>query len=161
MTALDQVDQNIIQQLQKDGRMPFTDIAKSLEISEGTVRNRVARMVEDRILQVIGMVDPLQLGYDAPAMIGVSVQPPNLESAIKQIADFPEVSYLIMVSGDYDLYVEVMCRDRDHLAEFLNQKLRKIKGVVRTQTSLILKTYKLAYGADPYVPDKFSETIGD
>lgn len=146
---MDQIDLDIISSLQSDGRKPFTDIAKELDISEGTVRNRVARLVEERVLQIIGMVDPYRLGFDAPAIISVSVQPPLLESVANTIAKFPEVSYLIMVSGGFDLLVEVLCKDRDHLANFLNEKLLHVPGIVNSETSMILHTYKMAYGALP------------
>lgn len=147
--SLDRLDREIIAHLQQDGRKPFTDIAKELKISEGTVRNRVGRLVQGNVLQVVGMADPYQLGFDAPALIGVSVSPPDIEQAAAEITALEEVSYLIMVSGDFDLFVEVMCRDRDHLATFLNERLRQVRGVQRTETFLILKTYKLAYGAAP------------
>ena len=148
---MDNIDHELISILQKDGRTPFTEIAKRLGISEGTVRNRLTRLQEQKILQVIGMVDPYTLGFDAPAMIGISVDPPQLESAAEVIATFPEVSYLVMVSGEFDMIVEVMCQDREALAEFLNQKLRQVPGLVRTQTYLILRTYKMAFGAKPSV----------
>jgi Lrp/AsnC family transcriptional regulator for asnA, asnC and gidA len=148
---MDQIDLDIISILQSDGRTPFTDIAKRLEISEGTVRNRVARLLEDRVLQIVGMVDPYRLGFDAPAIISVSVQPPLLETVAKTIAKFPEVSYLIMVSGEFDLLVEVLCKDRDHLATFLNEKLLRVTGITNTKTSMILYTYKMAYGALPNI----------
>lgn len=146
---MDQIDLDIISFLQSDGRMPFTDIAKALEVSEGTIRNRVARLVQSRVLQIVGMVDPYQLGFDAPAVINVSVQPPLLESVANTISKFPEVSYLIMVSGEFDLLVEVMCKDRDHLAKFLNEKLLHVPGITNSQTSMVLHTYKMAYGALP------------
>lgn len=146
---MDIIDRQILAMLYEDGRIPFTEIAKTLDISEATVRNRVSRLLDNKVVQVIGMVDPYQLGYDAPAMIGVSVEPPLLEKAAEVIATFPEVSYLIMVSGEFDLLVEVMCRDRQELTAFLNQKLRCVKGVSSTKSSLILKTYKNAYGAQP------------
>ena len=122
---MDDIDRKIIQILKLDGRTPYTEIAKTLEISEATVRYRVSRLVDQKVIQVIALVDPYQLGYDAPAMIGVSVEPPMLEKAAAKIAAFPEVSYLIMVSGEFDLMVEVMCQNRRELTEFLNQKLRK------------------------------------
>ena len=148
---MDNIDLEIIKSLQIDGRTPFTEIAKKMEVSEGTVRNRVARLVESKIIQIVGLVDPYQLGYDAPALIGISVQPTMLESAASQIAKFPEVSYLIMVSGEFDLIVEVMCRNRDELATFLSQRLRTVPGIIRTQTSMILRTFKMAYGAQPNI----------
>jgi len=149
MEDLDQTDLDIIAHLQKDGRKSFTDIAKSLDISEGTVRNRVSHLLNDRVIQIVGMADPLALGYDAPAIIGVKAQPGFMEEAAAAISAFPEVSYLIMVSGEYDLFVEVMCKDRKHLGEFLNKKLHQVQGINQTQTFLILGTYKMAYGAMP------------
>jgi Lrp/AsnC family transcriptional regulator for asnA, asnC and gidA len=146
---MDKTDRNILSILNLDGRTPYTDIARELNISEATVRNRVSRLLEEKVVQVIGLVDPYQLGYDAPAMIGVAVDPPLLEAAAERIATFPEVSYLIMVSGEFDLLVEVMCRNRQELTDFLNKKLRHVEGVTGTQSSLILKTYKNAYGAQP------------
>jgi len=121
-----------------------------LSVSEGTVRNRVARMIDKGVMQIVGLIDPVRMGYDAPAMIGVNIQNADVEEVAKQIARFPEVSYLIMVSGGFDLIVEVICRDREHFTHFLNQKLRKIPGVAQTQSYFILRTIKMAYGADPY-----------
>ena len=151
---MDQIDSAIIQHLQGDGRKPFTDIARELGIPEGTVRNRVARLLEGNAIQIIGVIDQIQLGYDAPAMIGLSVQPPMLESVAATVAAFPEVSYLIMVSGEFDLIVEVLCRDRDDLASFLNEKLLQVPGVMRSQSFIILRTYKMAHGARPTLPDE-------
>jgi Lrp/AsnC family transcriptional regulator for asnA, asnC and gidA len=155
---MDQIDLDIISFLQSDGRTPFTDIAKALEISEGTVRNRVARLLQDRVLQIVGMVDPYRLGFDAPAVISVSVQPPLLESVANTISKFPEVSYLIMVSGEFDLLVEVMCKDRDHLAAFLSEKLLRVPGITNSQTSMVLHTYKMAYGALPNLDGELGDS---
>jgi Lrp/AsnC family transcriptional regulator for asnA, asnC and gidA len=139
---MDGLDRSIVSFLEQDGRKPFTEIAQALGISEGTVRNRVARLLQDRVVQIVGLVDPYQLGYDAPAMIGVSVQPAELEAAAKRIAAFTEVRTLVEVSGEYDLLVEIMCRDREHLAQFLNLQLRKVPGIIKTETFLILRTFK-------------------
>ena len=87
---MDKIDLELIAILQKDGRTPFTEIAKQLNISEGTVRNRLTRLQEQKVIQVVGMVDPYTLGFDAPAMIGVSVDPPQLESAAGIIAHFEQ-----------------------------------------------------------------------
>ena len=146
---MDKTDLSILSLLQKDARRSFTDMAHELGISEGTVRNRVSRMLEKKAVQLVGLIDPNQFGFDAPAMIGVTVQSNLLEKAAIEIAQFPEVSYLVMSSGEYDLIVEVLCRDREHLAEFLNEKLRQIEGIYRTQTFMILRTFKVAYSADP------------
>ena len=146
----DELDLAILEMLRSDGRKPYTEIAQALSVSEGTVRNRVARMVEKGVMQIVGLIDPVRMGYDAPAMIGVNLHNADVEEVARQIARFPEVSYLIMVSGGFDLMVEVICRDREHFTQFLNQKLRKVPGVAQTQSFFILRTIKMAYGADPY-----------
>ena len=148
---MDQIDLDIITLLQHDGRMAYTEVAKTLNISEGTVRNRVSRLMDKGVLQIVGLVNPNQLGYEAPAMIGVNIQPPNLIKAAEIIAAFPEVSYLIMVSGEFDLFVEVFCRDRSHLAEFLNEKLLQVPGIERVQSFITLQTFKMASGAVPTI----------
>ena len=147
--VMDDLDIAILEELQRNGRKRFTKIADTLGVTEGTVRNRVAKLQEDNVIQIIGLLDPHRVGYDAPAVIGVSIQPPHLETAALEIAAKPEVSYLIMVSGEFDLIVEVMCRDREHLASFLTDQLQNVVGVMRTQTFMILHTYKMAQGAQP------------
>jgi Lrp/AsnC family transcriptional regulator for asnA, asnC and gidA len=144
---MDSLDRSIIAFLQEDGRMRYTEIAKALSVTEGTVRNRVAKLLDDKTIQIIGVLDPHRTGYNAPAIIGVSIQPPLLEEAAAEIAAMPEVSYLIMVAGEFDLIVEVFCRDRQHLALFLKDQLLQVTGVQRAQTSFILHTYKVALGA--------------
>jgi Lrp/AsnC family transcriptional regulator, regulator for asnA, asnC and gidA len=155
---MDELDLSILAFLQKDGRKRFTEIAKELDVTEGTIRNRVARMLEEQVVQIIGMVDPHRMGYDSPAIIGISIQPPHLDNAASAIAALPEVSYLIMVSGEFDLMVEVLCRDREHLATFIRENLQNIAGILRTQSFMILHTYKMAHGAQPvltkYVPEE-------
>jgi len=145
MGRMDETDRAIIARLQYDGRMPFTAIAEQVGISEATVRNRVARLREEGVLQVVGIVDPHLLGLRATAVIGVAVLPARLELAAREIATFEEVSYLVMTSGAYDLLVEVLCQDTDHLARFLSDKLLRVEGVQRTETFYILRTYKFSY----------------
>jgi len=144
---MDELDRSIVALLQRDGRMRYTEIAQALDVTEGTVRNRVAKLLENQTIQIIGALDPHQMGYNAPAIIGLSIQPTQLEQAALAIASMTEVSYLIMVAGEYDLIVEVFCRDRQHLASFLKDKLLQVPGVQRAQTSFILHTYKVSHGA--------------
>jgi Lrp/AsnC family transcriptional regulator for asnA, asnC and gidA len=142
---MDKIDRAIIAHLQYDGRMPLTAIAEQTGVSEATVRNRVARLRQDGILQVVGVVDPHLLGLRATAIVGVVVRPPRLEATAREISSFEEVSYLVMTSSTFDLLVEVLCRDTDHLAHFLSEKLLRVDGVERTETFYILRTYKLSY----------------
>ena len=152
MKQLDEVDRGIIAHLQYDGRMPFTDIAAALDVSEGTVRRRVKQLMDAGVLQVVGVVEPHLVGWDAAGMIGISVEAGEVDSVAERLSQFPEVSYLFMASGEFDLFAEVFCRDMEHFVSFLNQELHKVPGVERTQTFMILKMYKLSYRwgeADP------------
>jgi Lrp/AsnC family transcriptional regulator for asnA, asnC and gidA len=145
MAELDETDRAIVACLQYDGRMAFTDIAADIGISEGAVRRRVKRLVDERLLQIVGVVEPRLLNWQAPAMIGVTVEAGHVDAAAQAIAKFPEVTYLFMASGGFDLFVEVYCRDREHMASFLSQRLQQVPGVERTETFMILKMYKLSY----------------
>src|SRR5574341_284232 len=144
-TSLDALDFAILSQLQDDGRRSYTDIARSLGVSVGTVRNRITRMVEDETVRFICRPYAYRLGFHTPANIKVSVRPSSLiEEVAAEIAAFPEVYYLALVAGEYDLDVDVMCRDQQHLSNLIVDRLQKIPGVDGTRTSVILKTYKLS-----------------
>jgi Lrp/AsnC family transcriptional regulator for asnA, asnC and gidA len=143
--SLDEIDRAIVAHLQYDGRKPFTEIAGNLDLSEGTVRRRVKQMTDGGILQIVAIVEPQFLEWNAAGMVGVSVQPGQVEAAAERISRFPEVTYLFMSSGGFDLFVEVYCRDRTHFVSFLSEQLQKVPGVLRTETFMILKMYKLSY----------------
>jgi Lrp/AsnC family transcriptional regulator for asnA, asnC and gidA len=148
----DKTDRAIIAQLQYNGRMPYTDIAAELGISEGAVRRRVKRLRQKGVLQIVGIAEPQHLGWNAAAMIGITTQAGQVDAVACQVAQFPEVSYLFMVSGAFDLFAEVFCTNMDDFVHFLNHKLQKVPGVERTQTFTIMKMYKLSYRwgqADP------------
>lgn len=141
--GLDELDFAILAHLQVDGRKSFTDIAKALNVAGNTVRNRVTRMIEQGTLNVIGRVNPHHVGFHAYAMIHVTIEPPHLtEAAVAQIIEFPEVSFLATMSGEYDLCVDVMCRDNQHFTELINQRLHQVPGVTKTKTMFFLKAYK-------------------
>lgn len=140
---MDQLDFQILTHLQEDGRRPFTEIAKALNIAEGTVRNRVAKLIADNTLQIIGLVAPQRVGLDTPALIEVGVRPGQIDRVAAEIATFPEVSYLLMVAGEYDLLVEVICRNREHLTELITGRIHQLDGVTGTKTTPILRVYKV------------------
>lgn len=141
---IDDLDFAILSLVQEDGRMSFTDIAKTLGIAVGTVRNRFTRMIDDKTVQIIGRINPHHVGFNAPATITVSIEPQSLETAISEISEFPEVSYLSVLTGEYDVMVDVMCRDANHLTDFLLKRLARVKGVRDFRTALILKIHKYA-----------------
>lgn len=143
VSYVDELDLAILNHLQEDGRRSFTDIAEALAVSVGTVRNRVSRMIEDSTVQIVGRVNPHRVGFNAPATINVAVQPPYLEEAMAQISAFPEVSWLALVTGQYDLMVDVMCRDVDHLTELITKRLQKVPGVTKTESVYVLRILKV------------------
>lgn len=145
MRRLDETDRAIVARLQYDGRKPFTDIAAEIGVSEGSVRRRVKRLTESGALQIVGVVEPQLLEWNAACMVGVTVHAGQIDAVAHQLAQFPEVSYLFMASGGFDLFVEVYCRDRDHFVSFLSDTLQQVPGVERTETFMILKMYKLSY----------------
>lgn len=142
---LDELDRAIIAYLQYDGRMPFTQIATELGVAEGTVRRRVRHLTKKGSLQIVGIVEPQDLGWNEAALIGISTRSNMVNAVAGQIADLPEVSYLFQAAGDFDLFAEVYCRDRAHFVSFLNEKLQQIPGIERTQSFMILKLHKLSY----------------
>lgn len=141
--SLDETDFAILAHLQVDGRMPFTDIAKALNITGNTVRNRFMRMVEQGTLNIVGRVNPHHAGFHAYAMIHIAIQPSYLiAEVIEQINDFPEVSFIASISGKYDLSVDVVCRDNQHLTNLVTERLHRLPGVIKTKSYLFLKAHK-------------------
>ena len=142
--TLDDLDFAILSFLQKDGRMSFTVIAEKLGVSIGTIRTRFNKLIEDSTVNIIGRVDPDKVGFRSYSHIAVFIRPATLkEQVAQQIAKLPEVSFLAMTSGDYDLEVDVMCRDNDHLVDFVN-RISHIEGVHQTKTTIYFKVYKYA-----------------
>ncbi|HYC87074.1 MAG TPA: Lrp/AsnC family transcriptional regulator [Chryseosolibacter sp.] len=143
-TALDEIDFGILSFLQQDGRVSFTVIAEKLKVSIGTVRTRFNRLIDDGTINIVGRVIPEKVGFNAYAHIAVYVRPASLkEKVANRIARLPEVSFLASTSGDYDLEVDVMCRDNDHLLEFID-RLSSIPGVNQTKSTIYFKVYKYA-----------------
>ena len=139
------LDKRIIEHLQQDGRRPFTQIATILGVSETTVRARTNRLVERGILQIVGVTDPLKLGFQQQAMIGVRCEASQLLEAAEIINAFPEVDYLVVTAGSFDLLVEVVCEDNEALLHFLTDKLRRVAGVRETETFVYLRMLKQVY----------------
>lgn len=142
---LNEIDRKIIAYLQYDGRMPYTTIASQLNITETTVRRRVKKLIERGKLQIVAVVKPRDLGLDEAAMIGISVKANRITAVADEIARLPEVTYLFQAAGEFDLYAEVYCRDREHFVTFLNDQLQQIPDIERTHSIFILKMHKLSY----------------
>ena len=140
-----ELDKRIIEHLQQDGRRPFTQIAAEIGVSEAAVRARTNRLVERGIIQIVGVTDPLRLGFQQMAMIGVRCEGDKLVSVAEKIAEFPEVDYVVITAGTYDLLIETVCEDNAALLTFLADRLRTIEGVRDTETFVYLRMVKQTY----------------
>jgi len=143
---IDKIDQQIIKILNKDGRTPFAQISKQLGTSTGMIRQRYQRLVQDGVLQIVAVTNPLLMGFATMAQIGVKADVNRLEEIADEIALFDEVIYLVLLTGSYDLHVEVVCRDKTHLLNFLSKKLHAVEGVKEAETFMYLRIAKENYG---------------
>lgn len=141
---LDDLDIAIMRELQQDGRASFTDIASKLQVSHGTIRNRVARLQEEQLLKIIGWVNPQAVGYTLPANIQIAVEPPyRIREVAEQLVDLPEARFVAMMTGEYDLFLDVNTRDIKHLTEFMAEHIYPIEGVTRTRINMYLEVFKI------------------
>jgi Lrp/AsnC family transcriptional regulator for asnA, asnC and gidA len=138
----DEIDIALMQSLQKDGREPFSELAKKLGVVVSTVSKRYQKLIEEGILKVIGRVDPNKIGYNAYACILIKIENVSQVAIVAQrLANLPEVSFLAMRTGEYDLELNVMCRHNDHLLDLM-QRLHQVGGIQKTETHMYLKVYK-------------------
>ena len=148
---MDEIDLRILNALQEDGRTPFTQIAKKVGVAESTIRSRYASLVERGIVQTIAVIDPFSLGYNAPALIGILTEPGEINAVAKTLEEMPEVSYLVLTLGGYDLMVEVFCRDREHLTDLITNQIQSIPGIRNTETLVVGKIFKLSFFWQPEI----------
>ena len=142
---LDDLDYKIVEKLIKDGRKSFTDIADELNVSVGTIRNRFNVFVENELLTIIGRVNPDKIGFHTYAQILIKVRPVDKVTQVADnIANLPEVSFLAMTTGAYDLEVNVMCRDNEHLVQLMTNHITKMDGIFESATNIYFKVYKYA-----------------
>lgn len=143
--TLDELDFAILSHLQGDGRMSFTVISKETGASISTIRTRVTKLIDEGTVQIIGRVIPEKIGFNAYASIKIAVRPGNkIDSVAQKLLDFREVSFLALTAGDFDMEVNVMCPDNEHLIEVVNKRISNIDGVHKTTTDLYLKVLKYA-----------------
>ena len=142
--GLDLLGKAILHQLQEDGRRSYTAIAAAVGLSEAAVRNRVRALLDSGALQIVAVTDPSILGFGVMASIGVMADGDSrtVADALSAIA---EVDYCVLTSGRYDLQIEVVCRDNEHLLTVLNDQIRTVDGVRDTETSICLRVHKQTY----------------
>jgi Lrp/AsnC family transcriptional regulator for asnA, asnC and gidA len=141
---LDQANRAIIEQLQADGRRSYAAIATAVGLSEAAVRQRVQRLLDAGVMQIVAVTDPLQLGFARQAMVGVRADG-DLRDVADKLAALPEVDYVVVTAGSFDLLVEVVCNDDDHLLALLNDSIRAVPGVRDSETFVYLKLAKQTY----------------
>lgn len=143
-SELDDISKKIIEQLQHDGRMSYAALAKVVGLSEAAVRQRVQRMLDADVMQIVAVTDPLTLGFARQVMIGIKVEG-DMRSVADRIATIPEVDYVVICAGTYDLLAELVCTDDEHLLKLLNDEIRAIPTVITTETFVYLKLAKQTY----------------
>ncbi len=141
---LDDIDRRIIDQLQEEGRRPYTRIAAAVGISEASVRERVASLTRRGVIQIVAAASPIAVGM-IQAFISVRVGGAGLEQAAERIASIPEVDYVAICTGPTDLLVGAVCRDNQHLLEIVTNGIREVPGVVETDTAVVLTELKDSY----------------
>lgn len=142
---LDETDAKIIEALRADGRVAFTQIAEQLNVSPGMIRQRCNRLVEQGFLKVVAITNPLRMGFKTMAMIGIRAEGSKLLEVADKVSKLDEVIYLIVASGRFDIFAEVVCRDHEHLLQFITEKLSTIDGVRESESFLHLKIAKEIY----------------
>jgi Lrp/AsnC family transcriptional regulator for asnA, asnC and gidA len=141
---LDDVGKAIVEQLQQDGRRSYATIARAVGLSEAAVRQRVARLQDTGVIQVVAITDPLQLGFRRQAMVGVRADG-DIVAVADALAEMPEVDYVVITAGSFDVLVEAVCEDDDHLLELVGRRIRAVPGVRSTETFVYMKLRKQHY----------------
>jgi Lrp/AsnC family transcriptional regulator, regulator for asnA, asnC and gidA len=141
---LDELSKAIIEKLQQDGRQSYSGIGKAVGLSEAAVRQRVQRMIDAGVMQIVAVTDPLQLGFARQAMIGIRCTGDTIKLA-EELAAIPAVDYVVLTAGSFDVIAEVVCEDDDDLLDLLNTRIRALPGVTSTETLVYLKLVKQQY----------------
>lgn len=141
---LDSTDRTLISLLQRDGRASFTALAKAVGLSEGAVRQRVQRLLRDETMQIVAVTDPLDVDLARQAMVGITVRG-DLHVVAERLSALADVHYVVLCAGSFDVLIELICRDDQHLLQVLNDDIRTIPGVVTTETFVYLKLAKQNY----------------
>jgi len=142
---LDDLDRAIITSLQDDGRRPFREIARRLAVSERTIRTRTRRLQESGTLRILAFADPERVGHSILALILLRVQALRQDAIVETVVALPEVSYVSSLIGRADIYIQIICRDNEHLWELVNKHIRSLDGVIETETMMEMKVHKFIY----------------
>jgi Lrp/AsnC family transcriptional regulator, regulator for asnA, asnC and gidA len=142
--VIDEIDKAIIRELQLDGRMPYAKLGPAVGLSQAAVRQRVQRLIENGVMQVVAVTDPLTLGFGLQAMVGLEVDG-DLRAVATKLAKVDEVSYVVVTTGRFDMLVEVVCRDNEQLLALVNDVIRALPGVRSAEVFSYLHLEKQTY----------------
>lgn len=140
-----QIDSRIINLLQKDGRLSNTEIAKKLGISESTVRTRLKRLIDDEYIQIVAVSNPFKLGFEIAGDLYIHVEMRKLDTVIKELKKIKELWYIVVTTGDTNLNAEFVVKTREDLNDLVYNKISKIDGIIRVESSVIMKFVKRRY----------------
>jgi Lrp/AsnC family transcriptional regulator, regulator for asnA, asnC and gidA len=157
--VLDDVSRAIIEQLQQDGRRSYARIASAVGLSEAAVRQRVQRLLDAGVMQIVAVTDPMQVGFPRQAMVGVRAQG-DVRSTADRLAGLPEVDYVVVTAGSFDVILEIVCEDDEHLLDTV-ARIRTVDGVVSTETFVYLGLRKQTYAWGTRRTDRGSESEPD
>ena len=135
----------MVELLQEDGRLSVASLARSLGVTEVTARRKLTRLLRDGIIQVVATVDPFDVGYETPVIIGLKVQRSKLDRVARRLSELPQVRYVGASTGRVDLIIEVVVRTNQDLADFLVDELGSMDGILDSETNLIVRIYKQAW----------------
>ena len=142
--VLDATSKAIIEQLQDDGRRPYAAIGKAVGLSEAAVRQRVQRLIDNGVMQIVAVTDPLEVGFARQAMIGIRVEGP-VGAVADELAGMAEIDYVVVTAGSFDVMAEVVCESDEQLLDVLSTRIRTLPGVRSTETFVYLHLRKQTY----------------
>jgi Lrp/AsnC family transcriptional regulator for asnA, asnC and gidA len=141
---VDQLGRAIISQLQQDGRKPYAAIGQAVGLSEAAVRQRVQRLLDTGVMQIVAVTDPAHVGFAREAMVGIEVDG-DVEVVADQLAAMEELDYVVICAGGFDILAEIVCEDDEHLLDIINKRIRAIPGVRRAEVFMYMKLHKQTY----------------
>jgi Lrp/AsnC family transcriptional regulator for asnA, asnC and gidA len=142
---LDATERQMVELLQQDGRLTVTELARRLRVTQVTARRKLKRLLGDGIIRVVATVDPFDVGYETPVIIGLKVHRPQLDDVAERLSRLPQVRYVGASTGRVDLIIEVVTRTNQDLADFLLNELAQIEGITDSETNLIVRIYKQSW----------------
>jgi Lrp/AsnC family transcriptional regulator for asnA, asnC and gidA len=148
---MDNLDTKIVSILQKDGRASNAGIAREVGVSEGTVRRRLKRLIDEQLINVVALLDPSRMGYSSEAIVGIQVDPDKIDESAEVIANLDEVSWVVVTTGTFDVFAWIAVQSSEGLGNFLRNKLAAVEGVRRTETFVNLSVIKRSYGSQSNV----------